>query len=74
LSYGLFNTAIARGADEGIMSLVIDGDAMSKYIHSLSAVAQGFALTSLALIFSASQRFCLCICVNHCKYIRSAIL
>jgi hypothetical protein len=37
-----------------IISLVIDTDAMSKYTHSLSAIAQGFAFTSLALMFSAS--------------------
>ncbi len=34
--------AIASGADEGIISLLIDADVMPKHIHSLSVIAQGF--------------------------------
>jgi hypothetical protein len=34
--------AIASGVDEGIISLLIDADAVSKHIHSLSGIAQGF--------------------------------
>lgn len=48
--------------------LVIDEDAIPKHVHTLSAIAQWFALPSLALMFSTSQCFYPFICVDHRRY------